>query len=166
MILRVAALFAFLAAPVAAQDPTINYSESDGQMQAAISEARATLPLFLANAFDAEGNSIPGSVLKVELPTVAGSDTESEHIWVTPFARLPDGRFAGLLANEPVNLGSLHAGDRVDFDDDMISDWHLDSPSGRYWGSYTSRVMYEAGAFGDTPFDQIFEADPIPPQWH
>ena len=165
MILRATALLICLAAPAAAQDPTVNYSESDAQMQAAIAEARATLPLFLANAFDPEGNSVPGSVLKVELPTVAGSPTESEHIWVTPFARLPDGSFAGLLANEPVNLGSLRAGDRVDFTEGMISDWHFDAPSGRYWGSYTSRVMYEAGAFGDTPFDQIFETDPVPPQW-
>ena len=62
-------------------------------------------------------------------------------------------------------LARLQAGDRVDFTQGMISDWHFDAPSGRYWGSYTSRVMYEAGAFGDTPFDQIFEPDPVPPQW-
>lgn len=165
MILRAAALLVCLAAPLAAQDPTVNYRESDAQMLAAIAEARATLPLFLANAIDAEGNSVAGSVLKVELETVPGSGTESEHIWVTPFARLPDGSFAGLLANEPVNLGPLQAGDRVDFTEEMISDWHFDAPSGRYWGSYTSRVMYEAGAFGDTPFDQIFEPDPVPPEW-
>jgi uncharacterized protein YegJ (DUF2314 family) len=165
VILRAAAFLLALAAPLAAQDPTVNYSESDAQMLAAIADARATLPLFLGNVFDPEGNSLPGSVLKVELPTVSGSDTESEHIWVTPFARLPDGGFHGLLANEPVNLGPLQAGDRVDFTEDMISDWHFDAPSGRYWGSYTSRLMHEAGAFGDTPFDQIFEPDPVPPQW-
>ena len=165
MIARAIALVLCLAAPLAAQDATVNYSDSDAQMQAAIDAARATLPLFLANAVDAEGDSVAGSVLKVELPTIPGSETESEHIWVTPFARLPDGSFAGLLANEPVNLGSLRAGDRVDFTEGMISDWHFDAPSGRYWGSYTSRVMYEAGAFGDTPFDQIFETDPVPPQW-
>ncbi len=165
MIARAAALVLCLAAPLAAQDATVNYSESDAQMQAAIDAARATLPLFLANAVDAEGNSVAGSLLKIELPTIPGSDTESEHIWVTPFARLPDGGFAGLLANEPVNLGPLQEGDRVDFTEAMISDWHIDAPTGRYWGSYTSRVMYEAGAFGDTPFDQIFEPDPVPPQW-
>jgi uncharacterized protein YegJ (DUF2314 family) len=165
VIFRAAALSLCLAAPVAAQDPTVNYSDSDAQMQAAIGEARATLPLFLLHAIDAQGNSVAGSVLKVELRTVPGSDTESEHIWVTPFARLPDGSFVGLLANEPVNLGPLQAGDRVDFTKDMISDWHLDAPSGRYWGSYTSRVMHAAGAFGDTPFNRIFEPDPIPPQW-
>ena len=165
MIARAAALILCLTGPLFAQDPTVNYSESDAQMLAAIADARSTLPLFLANALDADGNSIVGAAIKVELPTVAGSDTESEHIWVTPFTRLPDGSLAGLLANEPVNLGALQVGDRVDFTEDMISDWHLDAPSGRYWGSYTSRVMYEAGAFGDTPFDQIFETDPVPPQW-
>lgn len=162
---RAAALILCLSGPVFAQDPTVNYSESDAQMLAAIAEARSTLPLFLANALDQDGNSIAGAVIKVELPTVPGSDTESEHIWVTPFARLPDDSFAGLLANAPVNLGPLQAGDRVDFTEAMISDWHFDAPSGRYWGSYTSRVMHASGAFGDTPFDQLFEPDPVPPDW-
>jgi uncharacterized protein YegJ (DUF2314 family) len=84
---------------------------------------------------------VAGSVLKVEMPTIPGRDTGSEPIWVTPFARLLDGKFASLLANKPVNLGPLPAGDRVDFSECMISDWHFDAPSGRYWGNYTSRVM-------------------------
>lgn len=163
--LRIAALVLGLTGPVHAEDATVNYAEDDAAMEAAIADARATLPIFLRNALDAEGVSLDDALVKVELPTEPGSPTSAEHIWVAPFARMPDGSYAGLLANEPVNLGALQVGDRVDFTEAMISDWHFTAPSGRYWGSYTSRVMYEAGAFGDTPFDQLFEPDPVPPDW-
>jgi uncharacterized protein YegJ (DUF2314 family) len=162
-----------LAAPLAlalitpgfAQDPIINYEKDDAAMNAAIAEAQATLPLFLANVLDAEGNGSDLALIKVGFPTIDGGDMDVEHIWVSPFARLGDGSFIGLLANEPVALGNLMAGDQVDFTEDMISDWHMTAPSGRYWGSYTSRVMYDQGAFGDTPFDQIFETEPVPADW-
>jgi uncharacterized protein YegJ (DUF2314 family) len=163
--LRLAALVLCLAGSAAAEDATINYADNDATMEAAIADARATLPIFLRNALDAKGVSLDDALVKVALPTEPGSPTSDEHIWVAPFARLQDGSFSGLLANEPVNLGPLRAGDRIDFTEDMISDWHFNAPTGRYWGSYTSRVMYDAGAFGDTPFDRIFEADPVPPDW-
>ena len=164
--LRLAALILCLAGPATAEDATLNYAEDDAAMEAAIADAQATLPIFLRNALDAEGVSLDDALVKVALPTEAGSPTSVEHIWVAPFARMPDGSYAGLLANEPVNLGPLQVGDRVDFAEEMISDWHLNAPSGRYCGSYTSRVMYKAGAFGDTPFEQLFEPDPVPPDWH
>jgi uncharacterized protein YegJ (DUF2314 family) len=155
----------FFALPVRAQDPTVNYEQDDPAMNAAIAEAQATLPLFLANALDAEGNGSDMALVKVGFPTVDNNATDVEHIWVAPFMRLEDGSFTGLLANEPVALGDLVEGDQVNFDQSMISDWHLTAPSGRYWGSFTSRVMYDQGAFGDTPFDQIFEPDAVPADW-
>lgn len=164
-ILRSALFIAALTLPVAAQDATINYEQDDPAMSAAIAQAKATLPLFLANALDADGNGSEMALVKVGFETVDNSEMEVEHIWVAPFARLEDGSFTGLLANAPVALGNLAAGDKVTFDQSMISDWHLTAPSGRYWGSFTSRVMYEQGAFGDTPFDQIFEPAPIPADW-
>jgi uncharacterized protein YegJ (DUF2314 family) len=161
----VLALGLVFAAPVLAQDPVIKYAPDDAAMEVAIADAKASLPLFLDHVLTAEGVSVDGALVKVEFPTVGAGDMESEHIWVMPFARSPEGAFAGLLANDPVNLGALRQGDRVDFTQGMISDWHLTGPSGRYWGSYTSRVIHAAGAFGDTPFDQIFEASPVPPDW-
>ncbi|MGL4237096.1 DUF2314 domain-containing protein [Tabrizicola sp.] len=165
MMLRVLALAVGLSGPAVAQNEIIPYAEDDPAMESAISEARDTLPLFLEHAFDSEGQSVEAAAIKVEIPTVAGSPMDTEHIWVTPFARFPDGSFVGLLANAPVHLGELQQWDQVDFSIDMISDWHFTAPSGRYWGNYTSRVMYEAGAFGDTPFDQIFEPEPVPADW-
>jgi hypothetical protein len=53
VIFRAAVLVLCLAAPLAARDPTANDSGTDAQIQVAIAKARATLPLFLANAVDA-----------------------------------------------------------------------------------------------------------------
>lgn len=151
--------------PALAQDPTINYEVDDPAMGAAIAAAQATLPLFLDHAFDDAGYSVEGAAMKVALPADGSNGTEHEHIWVAPFARASDGSLTGILANEPVALGALRAGDQIDFTPDMISDWHLTAPNGLFWGSYTSRVMYDQGAFGDTPFDQVFQAEPVPEAW-
>lgn len=153
------------AVPLQAQDQVIPYAPDDAAMEAAIAEARASLPLFLAHAVDAQGTSVEGALVKVAFPTQGSTDMVTEHIWVSPFAMRPEGGFVGILANAPVNLGPLREGDRVDFAEAMISDWHLTGPTGLYWGSYTSRVMHAAGAFGDTPFDQIFATDPVPADW-
>lgn len=151
--------------PAFAEDPVFSFEETDPAMAAAISEAHATLPLFLTHSLDADGKSIEGMAIKVGMPTEPGSRNSVEHIWITPFARRADGGFIGLLANEPAQIGDLFLGDQVSFREDMISDWHVNAPSGRFWGSYTTRVMHAAGLYGDTPFDEIFEPDPVPPQW-
>ena len=161
----VSCLLACAALPAVAQDPVIQYAPDDAAMEAAIAEARATLPLFLAHGLDANGNGIEGAVLKVGFPAQGTTDMSVEHIWVSPFARLPEGGFVGLLANEPVDLGDLTVGDRVEFSEQMISDWHVTAEDGLFWGSYTSRVMYDAGAFGDTPFEAIFKTEAVPGDW-
>jgi uncharacterized protein YegJ (DUF2314 family) len=151
--------------PSFAEDPVFTFEETDPAMAAAIAEARATLPMFLAQSLDADGKSVGGVALKVGMPTEPGSTNSVEHIWITPFARRADGGFIGLLANEPAELGDLFIGDQVIFREDMISDWHVNAPSGRFWGSFTTRVMHASGLYGDTPFDQIFEPDPVPADW-
>jgi uncharacterized protein YegJ (DUF2314 family) len=103
------------------QDPVLPFAKDDLAMNAAITQAQETLPQFLANALDSEGTSIPDALLKVGLPTVDGVNTH-EHIWIVPFTRLTDTEFAGILANEPQELGVLRIGDRVEFTMDQISD--------------------------------------------
>ncbi|MGL4321786.1 MAG: DUF2314 domain-containing protein, partial [Paracoccaceae bacterium] len=151
--------------PALAQDPVTPFAADDATMNAAIAEAQRTLPLFLANALDAESIGREGTGVKVGMPTVPGGAMELEHIWVTPFRLWPDGTLSGYLANAPVELGALRQGDRVDFTQDQISDWSFAAPDGLLYGNYTSRVMHAAGAFGDTPFEAIFPADPIPMAW-
>lgn len=147
-----------------AEDRVLPYSESDPRMNAAILEAQRSLPEFLEAALDAQGLSRQGHVVKVAMPT-SSDPTSREHIWVAPFARLTDGRFTGYLDNEPQDLGDLRLGDRIVFSSDMISDWGILSEAGRSYGQFTTRVIFQDGVFGDTPFDQIFEADPLPPDW-
>ena len=158
------ALCAALAQPLWAQDPVLPYEVDDPRMNTAILAAQETLPLFLTAALDAEGMSQPGYIIKVALPK-ASDATLHEHIWVGPFGRLSDGSFSGYLNNEPDDLGDLAYGDRVRFSQRMISDWTVMSDDGLAYGQYTSRVMFEDGAFGATPFEQVFEAVPVPADW-
>ncbi len=159
-----AAVFALLlATPVAAQDPVTGYADDDAAMNAAITQAQETLPLFLANALDAEQVGRDGTGVKVAIATV--SRDGYEHIWVTPFRLWEDGSLSGFLANAPNDLGPLQIGDRVDFTQSQISDWSLFAPDGKMWGNYTSRVMFDAGVFGEKPFEAIFMADPVPEGW-
>jgi uncharacterized protein YegJ (DUF2314 family) len=161
--IRAATLTFLLATPVVAQDPVTNYADNDAAMNAAIAEAQATLPLFLGNALDAEGIGRDSAGVKVAIPTVQNAG--HEHIWVTPFRLWDDGTLSGYLANQPNDLGPLREGDRVDFTQSQISDWSLFTPEGKMWGNYTSRVMYDAGVFGNTPFDDLFMANPVPAEW-
>lgn len=156
-----------LAAPAAvlAQDDTVNFAADDAEMNAAIAEAQATLPLFLDHVVQDDGTAVEEAMIKVGLPAQGATGALIEHIWVGPFARMPDGSFIGLLANEPVDLGDLEEGDEVEFTGDMITDWHLPSPAGAAWGSYTLRVAHAQGSFGETPFEDMFEADPVPADW-
>ena len=124
-----------------AQDPIIQFSDDDPEMQAAMAEAVRTLPRFLVDALGPDGVSLEGIAVKVSLVsdrTVPGMTDEI--IWVAPFARL-DGGFAGLLANEPQALGGLKAGDRVDFNQSQIVDWSFAGPDGKLYGNFTTRVM-------------------------
>lgn len=158
-----AILAVLLATPLAAQDPVTNYADDDAAMNAAIADAQETLPLFPTHALDIEKIGRDGTSVKVAMPTADGAG--HEHIRVTPFRMWDDGTLSGYLANAPVDLGALQQGDRVDFTTFQISDWSLFAPDGKMWGNDTSRVMFASGAFGDTPFDQIFMADPVPAEW-
>jgi uncharacterized protein YegJ (DUF2314 family) len=161
--IRAALLALLLATPVVAQDPVTNYADNDAAMNEAIAEAQATLPLFLANAVDAKGDSLYGTGVKVAIPTV--QRVGFEHIWVTPFRLQQDGTFLGQLANQPNDLGLLFEGAQVEFTQAQISDWSMSTFSGQMYGNYTSRVMFASGAFGAVPFDQLFVADPVPAEW-
>jgi uncharacterized protein YegJ (DUF2314 family) len=165
-VLLLLALIGLVQLPAAAwaEDPVFSFSESDPVMNDAIDEARATLPLFLENALDAQGMARPDTLIKVAVPTVGGVNAQ-EHIWVTPFQRTGETTFVGVLANEPRELGALVIGDQIDFRMGQVSDWAVFSPTGLLYGNYTSRVMHTTGAFGDTPFEAIFTADPLPAEW-
>ena len=148
-----------------APDPTVLVEDNDREMNKAILAARKTLPAFLANTVDAEGYGPRGGFLKVRFEVNAQGATD-ENIWVGPFANFEGQDFVGLLANQPVAMPGLNAGDQVSFSYDMIVDWNLDAGDGRYYGDYTTRVVIarldpsEAAAFKDRFIDP-----PVPAEW-
>lgn len=117
-------------------DDIVQYEAQDAAMNAAIAEAKASLPVFLAR-LDA-GQLKPTDSLKVGFPANGGH----EHIWVNNIARKGD-QVTGTLANEPNWMPDLHEGSPVTFEPGLVSDWSYEK-DGKLWGNYTTRVMLPA----------------------
>lgn len=126
-----------VAAPAAAQqaDGPYAYAENDAAMNAAIAEARRTLPVFWRRAADA-GTSRP--LVKVAVPA---DDGANEYMWIAE-ARPTGAGYAGVLLNQPRLIAGLAPGSTVSFTEGQIVDWAYES-GGRLWGAYTQRVMLE-----------------------
>jgi uncharacterized protein YegJ (DUF2314 family) len=132
------ASLALLTQPAMAQDgdDVVQFSAEDAAMNAAIEEARRTLPQFFAEFATAPAQQRGAFLVKVGMPVEGGGH---EHIWVSDLRR-ENGHLVGALANEPNWMPGLHRGSRVVIDETLISDWSIHSPEGIY-GSYTTRVM-------------------------
>lgn len=134
-----AAVLALLAVPVAAQtakpnpdaDPTIEFTDTDPEMNAAIAEAQATLPEWLAILADPP----PGvGDLTFKFPLEGW-----EHIWVANVSREGD-MLHGQLANNPASRGWA-LGDWVSVPLSAVSDWAYWGADDRAHGYRTIRVM-------------------------
>ncbi len=158
------AVFAFaLLTPIAglAGDDVVQFGQQDPEMQAAIAEARVSLPQFLANTKGPDGQSVQGAGLKVEFN--AETD-QSEVIWIVPFAERGEG-FVGILANEPTAMPGQHAGDMVEFTEAQIADWTY-SADGKLYGNYTTRVMLpHVDEATRTQLNQVLAENPVPDGW-
>lgn len=117
-----------------AADPIENFGPDDATMNAAIAEARASLPRFW-EMFDARDGS--DFMLKVGFPTPDGGN---EHIWVGDIQRAPNGALSAVIANEPHDVPSIRFGERANFEQAWISDWAL-TRNGQMYGHYTTRVV-------------------------
>ena len=135
------AALALLAAPVAAQeakpnpdaDPTIAVSAADAQMNAAIAEAQATLPDFLAVLANPPRGA---SDISFKFPLEG-----YEHIWVADVRRDGD-VLTGQLANNPEAPGWA-LGDPVRVPLSDVSDWGYWNARGEGVGFYTVRVILD-----------------------
>ena len=88
-------------------------------MNAAIAQARATLPAFWAS-YQAPKPSETGHSLKVRFPKPR---TGHEFIWMAEVKKLADGRYSGRFANSPRDLPGKRAGDLVEFGEADVADW-------------------------------------------
>jgi len=140
-VVLVMAVFAVLGAAtvsVRAEDrsPVIDVRSGDPDMNAAIAQARTTLPKFWAS-YEAPKPSETDYSLKVRFPYGSNS---GEHIWMAEVKKVADGRYSGRFANAPRHLPGKRAGDLAEFNEADISDW-MYLRNGKIVGGETIRPM-------------------------
>lgn len=116
------------------ENEVVLIGERDPEMVAAIQQARAGLDEFLKLAEKA-----PADVSGLKLKVMIRDQNGAEHFWVSPF-RTVEGKFEGILANEPRIVRSVRNGQRIVFAREEISDWGY-VRNGRQVGSFTVCVM-------------------------
>lgn len=117
-----------------ADRPIYSDKQQSRALNAATGQARASLPKFWG-AFD-ETSAKESFNLKVAFKTRTGA---AEHIWVNQLVRNGD-QISGALNDEPVGLPGQHAGSKVTFKADQISDWSY-RKNGKLYGHFTTRIL-------------------------
>jgi uncharacterized protein YegJ (DUF2314 family) len=117
-------------------DEVVMVGTKDPEMILAIRTARAELDQFLALA-----SAPPVETSGYKLKVMVRDGENTEHFWVIPFSREPEG-FVGTLANDPRVVRNVKAGQRLRFSRDQISDWGY-VRNGRQVGSFTVCVLFK-----------------------
>ena len=107
----------------------------DKEMNAAIGDARARLPEFLA-ALKRGGPGLTRFSVKAKFDFPSGG----EHIWIGDVS-YSGTSFSGRVENVPRDIKGLKYGDAVTIQSDAVSDW-LYVEDGRLVGAFTMRVIY------------------------
>jgi uncharacterized protein YegJ (DUF2314 family) len=111
----------------------VSVSEEDKRMNAAIAEARRTLPEFLA-LLQKRGSQLPNAGIKFPLGGW-------EHIWVNEIRRDGD-VVVGKLGNAPIQE-EWQLGDEVRVPVSEISDWAWRNADGVMQGHHTTRALLD-----------------------
>ena len=112
--------------------PVLQIDDADPELVAGKAEARRRLPEFV-DAFRRKD----GEHFSIKAPVTAGGRTE--HIWIEVDG-VTDDRVEGRLGNEPVNLGGMKIGDRVDVALSDVEDWVV-VRGGQPTGLFTARTV-------------------------
>jgi uncharacterized protein YegJ (DUF2314 family) len=120
-------------------ETVIHLPGDDPEMAAAIAKARASLPVFWAS-YEAPKASEGEHLLKVRFPY---GTNNWEHIWMAEVKKLPDGRYSGRFANDPVHLPGRQFDDLVEFTEADISDWMF-TRNYKIVGGETIRVLLKS----------------------
>ncbi len=114
-------------------EPTIYGVESeDKEMNAAILKANETLDDFNAGLLNPKTES---HALKVKFTNSSGI----EHMWVGNIV-FKDGKYSGILNNDPEYVKEYKSGDSIDVDPSKISDW-MYIENGKLFGGYTIKAL-------------------------
>ncbi|WP_457673534.1 YegJ family protein [Thiolapillus sp.] len=115
--------------------PPIAYVENDdSRMVSAINRARLTVDQFISVLENPDASQ---SDFSVKLLIKDGD--QREYMWILP-VWYNDGRFVGVIDNEPDKIRSVNIGDKVDVARNRIFDW-MYVENGKLVGGYTLRVL-------------------------
>ncbi|MGE6354052.1 YegJ family protein [Flavobacterium sp. NPDC079362] len=114
------------------QPDIYNVKGSDTDMNEAIEKANQTLADFNTALLNPE---IEVKSLKVKFQ----NETDAEHIWLTN-VEFKDGKYSGILDNEPEYITDYKIGDTINVDSKNISDW-MYIENGKLFGGYTIKVL-------------------------
>ena len=104
-------------------------------MAAAQAKARASLPDFWKKFAHPSANE-NRFMLKVMMPY---SEKDVEHIWVGDI-ELKDDKINATVGNTPKNVTYVKFGQRIEFEQDQISDW-MYYRDGKIVGNFTKRPL-------------------------
>jgi uncharacterized protein YegJ (DUF2314 family) len=115
--------------------PAIIFVQTDDPlMTEALAEARSTVEQFI-HALQNPKPSQPH--FSVKIPISEGDDVR--HIWLDS-VQFQDGKFTGIVGNEPGTMTAISVGDRVSAAPEEISDW-MYVEDGKLIGGFTLRVI-------------------------
>lgn len=118
------------------QDRVTKAGEYDeAEMEAAIQQARASFSEFEKRLANPERGDA-GFAIKVKIT----DGDEGEHFWLQEVRPLGDGKYSGIVANEPSSVRSVRYGQRITFPFEDVSDW-MYAHNGVVQGNYTLRVL-------------------------
>ncbi|MFT3868983.1 MAG: DUF2314 domain-containing protein [Nibricoccus sp.] len=117
--------------------PVVPISPDNEDMEAAIAQARARWPEFVA----AFSKRHPEHMFSVKAPLTSGEHTE--HIWISVEA-IEDDIIRGRIGNDPVNLGDYKLNDKISIPVAEIEDWMYllsDKPVGGFTVDVVTKAM-------------------------
>jgi uncharacterized protein YegJ (DUF2314 family) len=112
-----------------------HYKGENALMNAAITEANKTFPLFEQNIFAGE----PGTS-HFAIKMIFKQSEDEDHLWLTNLHK-KDGFLYGVLYDAPRYAKGIKPGDTMIIKKDRISDW-VYGENGKMIGGYTIRVIY------------------------
>lgn len=102
-------------------DSIVSVKSEDKEMNLIIEQARGSVNEFLKELNNPNSAGMDFAV-KYPFDTDPGSKNSKEHIWLESIEKI-DGKYYGIVANDPFYIKNKKIRDKVEFNIDKISDW-------------------------------------------
>lgn len=102
-------------------DSVTSVSSEDQAMNAIIEQAQGSVNEFLKE-YNNPNSTCTDFAVKYPFDTDPGSESIKEHIWLNNIEN-KDGKYYGVVNNDPFYIKNMKFGDKVQFDINKISDW-------------------------------------------